>query len=403
MRKNLIFVLCGAAIFTVSIIFSAVLSFYYSLNPTFVFMLFVIEAVIVFVIAMIFLRGYHSAILMSLKKAVNFTFEENPEFAGDREYMAILEEIKKNRDALSKKIVLEQPEMDGILGIIEGLKTLYEADHGKGDEIRSGIKTIKSFLTSNIRTFEKIKAIGLEIKNTSKNIDNSTQSVLLDAKRQSEQAAKGVKAIGREIQSITDLKQSIISSTQIIEELVEMSKRIRIFVATIAEMTKKTNLLALNDGIEAARAGEAGKSFSVVAEEIKNLASNSNQSAEDITQILQDVQKRTAEVIEMIKMTERIEDNIKTFYQTGDIFIGIVKDVKHVEKTISSISSYTDEHFTDSELMFKIISEFYKKADDYTKITDRISEDIDAFDRSGAGVYSGLDSVSEALKKLTEK
>ncbi len=403
MRKNLIFVLCGAAIFTVSIIFSAVLSFYYSLNPTFVFMLFVIEAVIVFVIAMIFLRGYHSAILMSLKKAVNFTFEENPEFAGDREYMAILEEIKKNRDALSKKIVLEQPEMDGILGIIEGLKTLYEADHGKGDEIRSGIKTIKSFLTSNIRTFEKIKAIGLEIKNTSKNIDNSTQSVLLDAKRQSEQAAKGVKAIGREIQSITDLKQSIISSTQIIEELVEMSKRIRIFVATIAEMTKKTNLLALNAGIEAARAGEAGKSFSVVAEEIKNLASNSNQSAEDITQILQDVQKRTAEVIEMIKMTERIEDNIKTFYQTGDIFIGIVKDVKHVEKTISSISSYTDEHFTDSELMFKIISEFYKKADDYTKITDRISEDIDAFDRSGAGVYSGLDSVSEALKKLTEK
>ena len=403
MRKNLIFVLCGAAIFTVSIIFSAVLSFYYSLNPTFVFMLFVIEAVIVFVIAMIFLRRYHSAILMSLKKAVNFTFEENPEFAGDREYMAILEEIKKNRDALSKKIVLEQPEMDGILGIIEGLKTLYEADHGKGDEIRSGIKTIKSFLTSNIRTFEKIKAIGLEIKNTSKNIDNSTQSVLLDAKRQSEQAAKGVKAIGREIQSITDLKQSIISSTQIIEELVEMSKRIRIFVATIAEMTKKTNLLALNAGIEAARAGEAGKSFSVVAEEIKNLASNSNQSAEDITQILQDVQKRTAEVIEMIKMTERIEDNIKTFYQTGDIFIGIVKDVKHVEKTISSISSYTDEHFTDSELMFKIISEFYKKADDYTKITDRISEDIDAFDRSGAGVYSGLDSVSEALKKLTEK
>jgi methyl-accepting chemotaxis protein len=403
MRKNLIFVLCGAAIFLVSIIFSAVLAFYYSINPTFVFLLFVAEAIIVFVIAMIFLRGYHSVILSSLQKAVNLVFDDNPEFAGDRQYMSILDDIKKNRAELSKKIVLERSDVEAVLKEVADLKGIYDGDNGRVDEIRNGVKIIKNFLTANIRTFEKIKAIGLEIKNTSKNIDNETQSVLLDAKRQSDQAAKGVKAIGREIQSITELKQSIISSTQIIEELIEMSKRIRLFVATIAEMTKKTNLLALNAGIEAARAGEAGKSFSVVAEEIKNLASNSNQSAEDITQILSDVQKRTAEVIEMIKMTERIEDNIKTFYQTGDIFIGIVKDVKHVEKTIGTISSYTDEHFTDSELMFKIISEFYKKTDDYAKITEGISEDVEKFDRTGNGVYSGLDSLTAALKKFIEK
>jgi methyl-accepting chemotaxis protein len=174
-------------------------------------------------------------------------------------------------------------------------------------------------------------------------------------------------------------------------------------VATIAEMTKKTNLLALNAGIEAARAGEAGKSFSVVAEEIKNLASNSNQSAEDITQIMQDVQKRTAEVIEMIKVTERIEDNIKTFYQTGDIFIGIVKDVKHVEKSIASISSFTDEHFTDSELMFKIISDFYRNADENTKMIDKLTADMDSIERTGISIYSGMDSVSAALRKFIDK
>jgi len=163
---------------------------------------------------------------------------------------------------------------------IADLKTVYDNEKGRSDGVRSDIKNIRNFMNSNIRTYEKIKAIGLEIKNTSKNIDNETQTVLVDAKRQSDQASKGVRAIGREIQSITDLRQSIISSTQIIEELIEMSKHIRVFVATIAEMTKKTNLLALNAGIEAARAGEAGKSFSVVAEEIKNLASNSNQSAD---------------------------------------------------------------------------------------------------------------------------
>jgi methyl-accepting chemotaxis protein len=403
MRKNLVFVLCGAAIFTVSIIFSAVLAYYYSINPTFVFLLFAVEAVIIFVIAVVFLRSHHISILNSVKKAINLSYDDNPEFSGDREYMEILEEIKKKELAFSKKIVLEKPDFERLLKDIADLKTVYDNEKGRSDGVRSDIKNIRNFMNSNIRTYEKIKAIGLEIKNTSKNIDNETQTVLVDAKRQSDQASKGVRAIGREIQSITDLRQSIISSTQIIEELIEMSKHIRVFVATIAEMTKKTNLLALNAGIEAARAGEAGKSFSVVAEEIKNLASNSNQSAEDITQIMQDVQKRTAEVIEMIKVTERIEDNIKTFYQTGDIFIGIVKDVKHVEKSIASISSFTDEHFTDSELMFKIISDFYRNADENTKMIDKLTADMDSIERTGISIYSGMDSVSAALRKFIDK
>jgi methyl-accepting chemotaxis protein len=227
--------------------------------------------------------------------------------------------------------------------------------------------------------------------------------VLVDAKQQSEKAGSGVRAIGREIQSITELKQSIISSTEVIKELIEMSRKIKTFVTTIVDMTKKTNLLALNAGIEAARAGEAGKSFSVVAEEIKNLAGNSNQSAEDITAILQDVQNRTAEVIEMIKMTEKIEENIRTFYQTGDIFIGIVKDVKSVERIISSISSYTDEHYTDSELMFKIVSEFYKKTEDYNKLADRMYEEVNSIDRAGSSVYAGIDAVIDSINKIRGK
>ncbi|HDT14990.1 MAG TPA: hypothetical protein ENN55_02150, partial [Firmicutes bacterium] len=143
----------------------------------------------------------------------------------------------------------------------------------------------------------------------------------------------------------------------IINELMEMSKKIKVFVVKIADMAKKTNMLALNAGIEAARAGEAGKSFSVVAGEIKSLSGASNQSADDIAVILKEIQARTTEVIDIIKTAEKIEDNIRTFYQTGDIFIEIVKDVKKVERTITGIKDFTDEHNTDSELMFKIISD----------------------------------------------
>jgi methyl-accepting chemotaxis protein len=402
MRMRLVLVLCGVVIFVVSSIFSAVLSFYYSINPAVIFYFLTFEAVIIFIVTTVFLGRYYDAILDEIRKSISTDMALNEDLQKEEKAVALLIAIKERQERAVKDMRIERDKIKAIISDMNGLREIYERESKRSEEIRLDIKAVSVFIETNIRTFEKIKAIGLEIKTTSKNIDSETQNVLKDAKKQSESASKGVKTIGKEIQSITEIKQSIISSASVIEELMEMSKKIKAFVLTISDMTKKTNMLALNAGIEAARAGEAGKSFSVVAEEIKNLAANSNQSAEDITQILQDIQKRTSEVIEMIQMTERIEDNIKTFYQTGDIFIAIVKDVKHVEALIGKISSYTDEHFTDSELMFKIISDFYKKSEEYTKIADRMTAEMDELDKKDFSYSSGIESIMIKLRKFTE-
>jgi methyl-accepting chemotaxis protein len=400
MKLQWLFVLCGTVIFIVSSIFAALLSFYYNIPPYFIFYLVLAAAVMVFLITTMFLRSYHESVMQMLIKAVKGDYKIEDEYMKQASFSAIIAELNEKDGALADKIVLEKQDFNHIVEGLEEAKRIYNAERGKSDEIRKDILNIKSFIAANIRTFEKVKAIGLEIKNTSKKIDSATQSVLNDAKKQSEKAGRGVRAIGKEIQSITELKQSILSSTEIIKELIEMSRKIKTFVVTIVDMTKKTNLLALNASIEAARAGEAGKSFSVVAEEIKSLAGNSNQSAEDITQILQDVQNRTAEVIEMVKTTGKIEENISTFYQTGDIFIDIVKDVKSVERIIASISAFTDEHYTDSELMFKIVSDFYKKTEDHNKLADRMNTEINEIDRTGSNVYSGIDEVIASINKI---
>jgi methyl-accepting chemotaxis protein len=400
-KIQLIFVLCGIVIFLVSSVFAGIASFYYNIPPYFIFWFMIIESAFIFVITTIFLRGYYENALSVLTRVVNGDRTFDNDFEKDEHFMSLINNIKKKDEEILKKIVLEPEDFSEIMNGLLEIKSKYESERGKSEAIRKDILDIKNFIMANIRTFEKIKAIGLEIKTTSKKIDSATQSVLIDAKKQSEKAGKGVRAIGKEIQSITELKESIISSTEIIRELIDMSKKIKIFVGSIVDMTKKTNLLALNASIEAARAGEAGKSFSVVAEEIKNLAGNSNQSAEDITQILQDVQDRTAEVIEMIKVTEHVEENIRTFYQTGDIFIAIVKDVKSVERIIATISAFTDEHYTDSELMFKIVSDFYKKTEDYNKLADRLGDEVTEIEKAGSNVYAGVDSVIASIKKIT--
>ncbi|MCX7698168.1 MAG: hypothetical protein N2114_01720, partial [Candidatus Goldbacteria bacterium] len=117
-----------------------------------------------------------------------------------------------------------------------------------------------------------------------------------------------------------------------------------------------------------------------------------------ITQILQEIQLRTSEVIEMIKTTERIEENIKTFYNTGDTFIEIVKEVRNIEKLINNITQFTDDHHTDSELLFNIISDITKKVEEYQNMVDKIVIQINDLHQIDYRVNMDLNNMITILK-----
>lgn len=116
-------------------------------------------------------------------------------------------------------------------------------------------------------------------------VDNTAQ--MLDISRETSEKLKGYIGL---MEKTTDDMQLIQQSAKHTEEsilsLESGMKEVSEFATTIAEITSQTNLLALNASIEAARAGEMGKGFSVVAEEVKELAGNSKQASDAITGII---------------------------------------------------------------------------------------------------------------------
>ncbi|HDQ25197.1 MAG TPA: hypothetical protein ENN43_00425 [bacterium] len=402
MRLQFIFVMCGVVIFILSSFFAAFLAYRYAIAPGFIFVFLLAEAVAVFLVTAFFLKKYYSHIIKAVSAALRRDYTFDDEIKRDREAGDVIEQIRAGQELLDSKVILEREDITRLLDRLFDIKKAAEEKAYSGERLKTEAGNIDKYLESTLKLFDRIKAISIEIKNTSRSIDVETQKVMKDAKQQSNMATQGVKAIGKEIQGITELKQSLVSSARLIEELLEMSKSIKKFVVRIAEMAKKTNLLALNAGIEAARAGEAGKSFSVVAEEIKTLAANSNQSAGEITDVLHAIQERTAEVIEMIRVTERIEDNIKTFYRTGDIFIDIVKEVKSIEKIIKCITGFTEDHFTDSELLYRIIMDVSKKVDDYRKIVSRIDAGAEEIMKSSFELNARLEEARISVEVVSE-
>lgn len=88
--------------------------------------------------------------------------------------------------------------------------------------------------------------------------------------------------------------------TDNISGLSSMADSINTFVATISSISDQTNLLALNAAIEAARAGDAGRGFSVVADEVRSLASNTSSSANEVADLVQKIIRTTSETVDSV-------------------------------------------------------------------------------------------------------
>lgn len=159
----------------------------------------------------------------------------------------------------------------------------------------------------------------------------------------------------------------------------EGSKRTSVIIKNIDEIAFQTNLLALNAAVEAARAGEAGLGFSVVADEVRNLAQKATQAAKDTSSI---IETTDTEIVESVKMVNNVADTL----------VSITKESTQVSEVISDISRDSAEQ-TDG---ISQINEAIAQIDDNTQSTAANAEE-------SAAASEELSSQAESLKELTMK
>lgn len=110
-------------------------------------------------------------------------------------------------------------------------------------------------------------------------------------------------------------------SSEIIGEMANYSEEIRSVTSLITDIADQTNLLALNAAIEAARAGEHGSGFAVVAEEVRNLAEQSKQSAGEIGRMIDTMIENVSQAVSSSKDgNRRIEEGLAVTEKTGEVF-----------------------------------------------------------------------------------
>jgi methyl-accepting chemotaxis protein len=246
----------------------------------------------------------------------------------------------------------------------------------------------------SLAAIQQISAASQESKLKTNNVSKNSE-IAIDI------STNGHKKITDMNSQMSTIRNSVDTAEEEINELVKSSQIIGDITVSINAIAEQTNLLALNAAIEAARAGEAGRGFSVVAEEIRKLAEQTNKETQKIENIVSEIQKQiksvkesNSDIDEKVDFAIKATDELKnTINQINEIISNNNEYVKNVTQMINEEQTSIEEVTKAIELLTNSSTDIEGFAINTNDISKKIGQILD----SNLDELKGMVSLVEEL------
>lgn len=267
-------------------------------------------------------------------------------------------------------------------------------------EVAKAIEEIADAAGSQATDTEKAASdIDTLAKGIEKNQTN-TEELTKAAKEVNQLKDQGLHTIKDLLDKTKTMTTSVSEISNIIVKTNESTEKIKRASEMIQSIAEQTNLLALNAAIEAARAGEAGRGFSVVADEIRKLAEESNSFSGEITSIISELTTEIRYAVNTIGEIEEItKSQNQTVEMTNEQFQGISRAVEAVESSVISIRSSSTEMESKKNGIIEVLQNLSAIAEENAAGTEEASASVQEQVASMEEVLN----ASESLSKLAEE
>ncbi len=221
---------------------------------------------------------------------------------------------------------------------------------------------VTQLTTENImqqhRETEQVATATEEMTSTSQEVARNAEIAAASAKQADENARSGSSKSGSAMQGIRRLVQDLEGAAEVVQKLQNDSDNISVVLDVIREISEQTNLLALNAAIEAARAGEQGRGFAVVADEVRTLASRTQQSTDQIKELIDRLQAGALSAVNAMQSSiSEAQDNCQQVEDVASSLQVISNEILSINSMLDQVAAASEQqHATANEISRNISS-----------------------------------------------
>ena len=283
--------------------------------------------------------------------------------------------------------------MESFDGIIREVTDSTERVHTAAGELAAITEQTRSGMRTQQGETEQVATAINELAATVEEVANSTTDAAHAAEETDSTARHGSGVVRGAVEAINYLAEEVERAAQVMARLEEETDGIATILDVIRGIAEQTNLLALNAAIEAARAGEQGRGFAVVADEVRTLAQRTQESTEQIQNMIERLQGEAREAVAVMEKGRRQGDeSVRQATEAAGALESITRAVAAINDKNAHIASASEEQRAVTEEVNRNITAI--KA-----VTDQTVQSVDDI----AASSEGLAAVAQRLQSLVRK
>nr|WP_192558844.1 methyl-accepting chemotaxis protein [Pseudomonas allokribbensis] len=267
-----------------------------------------------------------------------------------------MEDIADGEGDLTKRLTIQNQDEFGVLGT--AFNRFVERVHGSIREVSSAtgqvnevalrvVAASNSSMYNSDQQASRTNSVAAAINQ----LGAAAQEIARNAAQASTQASDarglaedGQQVVDRSIKAMNQLSSMLSASSSNIESLNSKTVNIGQILEVITSISQQTNLLALNAAIEAARAGEAGRGFAVVADEVRNLAHRTQESAQQVQAMIEELQVGARESVSTMSDSQRhSQESVDIANLAGERLNSVTQRIGEIDGMNQSVATATEE------------------------------------------------------------
>ena len=301
--------------------------------------------------------------------------------------------MQENLKSLLRKV---EQNAEQVAASAEELSASSEETSAATEQVSTSIQHVSASAEKQKESMETSVLALKEISDGAIHIAHFSSEVTELTQEASKKALSGGESVGKILNQMESIHDSVSKSNKMIHSLTERSKQVDSILKIITGIAEQTNLLSLNASIEAARAGEHGKGFAVVANEVKKLAEQSRESAKDIQDIISAIQNDTENTVKIMShVTQEVNDGVEISNEAVTQFYGIIETMNKVTPQMEEVSATVEQ-------VSASIQEVTERANQNAFIAQGNAAASEEVAASAEQQLAAMEEISASAQALTE-